>query len=135
MVISVVSICFTISRYSYLVYEGLSMKMDCVDINLMTHSQQVPVHPLSLVHGQPRQGGIEPAIDCCAGSNTEGERLLETLNGCCTSSEEGGKLQATKLIQHPVYQQLVSPTGQSPQLSHLSTCSQPGQVTCTQSLK
>lgn len=68
-----VSICFTISRYSYLVYEGLSMKMDCVDINLVTHSQQVPVHPLSLVHGQPRQGGIEPAINCCAGNTTEGK--------------------------------------------------------------
>lgn len=76
VLISVVSICSTISRYPYLVYEGLSMKMDCVDINLVPHSQKVPAHLLSLVHGQPRQGGIEPAIDCCARGNTERERLL-----------------------------------------------------------
>lgn len=121
MLISVGSTSFTVSRYFYLVYEGLSMKMDCVYINLVTHSQQVPAHPLSLVHGQPRQVGIEPAVDCCAGNNTEGKRLLVKSYGCCTSSEEGGRLAVIKLIQHPVYQQLVSPTGQSPQLSYLST--------------
>lgn len=42
------------------------MKMDCVDVNLLTHSQKVPVHPLPLDHGQPRQVCIEPPIDCCA---------------------------------------------------------------------
>lgn len=52
---------------------------------------------------------------------TQGKRLSVKLNGCCTSAEEGSKLEATKLIQHPMYQQLVAPTGQSPQLSYLST--------------
>ena len=47
------------------------MKMDCVDINLLAHSQQVPVHPLSLEHGQPRQVCIEPPIDRCAVNNMQ----------------------------------------------------------------
>lgn len=49
------------------------MKVDCVDINLLTHSQQVPVHPLTLEHGQPRQVRIEPPIDGCAGKNIQRE--------------------------------------------------------------
>lgn len=55
------------------------MKMDCVDINLLTHSQQVPVHPLTLEHGQPRQVRVEPPIDCCAENNRVEKAVIETV--------------------------------------------------------
>lgn len=94
---------------SYLVYEGLGMKMDCVDINLLPHSQQVPVHPLSFKHGQPRQVCIEPPIDSWALNDTwEKSRKDYYWNGKDTESPQRKKMQdkldASKLIQEPQHQ-------------------------------
>lgn len=94
--------------------------MDCVDINLMTHSQQVPVHPLSLMHGQPRQGGIEPAIDCCAGNTQRGK-------GCQLSVNCMGAAQIRDYKAHTAPS---VPAVSVPQLSYLSSLLT--EVTCTQ---
>lgn len=79
------------------------MKMDCVDINLLTHSQQVPVHPFALEHGQPRQVGIEPPIDGCAVNNMQRAEkavteVLKMLNHLRENMRD--KLDAAKLIQN-----------------------------------
>ena len=52
-------------RGAYPVGEGLGVEVDRVDVHILPHAQEVPVHRLPLCHHQPSQVPIREAVYSC----------------------------------------------------------------------
>lgn len=49
----------------YLVGEGLSVEVNCVDVHLVAHSNEIPLHLLPRHHGDATRIAIHFTIDSC----------------------------------------------------------------------